>query len=349
MTSRSLNIINDTQRNLSGTQLRSNVVPIIELIGDKQALTNSTNTNVLFTETVRQIGTENVNYVWPVRSYTFAFPPDYNFRWDFVKITVSGYYSFQFQYRLDTITEMYVTLTTYALADVVLFLYDQIRYSTQLAPVNNEGVVTWTQYINADEVVSIAVNPAANANLILGNQMRSPSLTIVQLSQYYTDVIGYKSTLAITGGTQVLTTAVSAQVVFNKTQGAANAFGGGIDLPPNSEYNQGGGNQLGLAQQAYNAYYILTTPDSGIYYIEAAIVMTGTTGVGIGGRFLMILVNGVVIASQYLEPGATAPRNINVSASWYLQTGDAVSVWARQTSGVNQTISSGHFTIMRMG
>jgi len=48
MTSRSLNIINDTQRNLSGTQLRSNVVPIIELIGDKQAITNSTSTNVLF-------------------------------------------------------------------------------------------------------------------------------------------------------------------------------------------------------------------------------------------------------------------------------------------------------------
>lgn len=348
MTSRSLNIINDTRNNLSGTQLRSNVVPIIELSGDKQALTNSTSTNVLFTETLRQIGTENVNYVWPVVSYTLL-PPQYIYRWDLIKITVSGYYSFQFQYRLDTITEMYVTLITYALADVVLFLYDQIRYSTQLAPVNNEGVVTWTQYINANEVVSIAVNPAANVNLILGNQMRSPSLTIVQLSQYYTDVIGYKSTIAITGGTQVLTTAVSAQVVFNQTQGASNAFSGGLDVPSVSEYNQGGSNQLGLAEPTYSSYYILTTPDSGIYYIEAAIVMTGTTGVGTGGRFLMIVVNGVVVASQYLEPNATAPRNINVSVAWYLMTGDVVSVWARQTSGVNQTISSGHFTIMRMG
>ena len=342
MTSRSLNIINDTQRNLSGTQLRSNVVPIIELIGDKQAITNSTDNYVVFTETVRQIGTDNVNYVWPVRS-TVIFPA---YRWDFVKITVSGYYSFQFQYRLDTITEMFVKLNTYALADIVLFYYDLVRYSTQLAPVHNEGVVTWTQYMNADEVVNISVNPAANANLIISDQMRAPSLTIVQLSQYYTDVIGYKTTVAITGGTQVLTTAVSEQVVFNKTQGAANVFG---DATINSEYNQGGGNQLGLAAPSYSSYTISGTPQSGIYYIESAIVMTGTTGVGIGGRFLMILVNGVVIASQYLEPGATAPRNINVSVSWYLQTGDVVSVWARQTSGVNQTISSGHFTIMRMG
>jgi len=342
MTSRSLNIINDTQRNLSGTQLRSNVVPIIELIGDKQAITNSTDNYVVFTETMRQIGTDNVNYVWPVRS-TVVFPA---FRWDFIKITVAGYYSFQFQYRLDIITEMYVKLNTYALADIVLFYYDLVRYSTQLAPVNNEGVVTWTQYMNADEVVNISVNPAANANLIISNQMQAPSLTIVQLSQYYTDVIGYKSTMAITGGTQGLTTAVSERVVFNQTQGAASNVG---DAMITSEYNQGGGNQLGLAEPTYSSYTISGTPQSGIYYIEAAIVMTGTTGVGIGGRFLMILVNGEVIASQYIEPNSTADRNINVSVAWYVQTGDVVEVWARQTSGVNQTISSGHFTIMRMG
>jgi hypothetical protein len=348
MTSRSLNIINDTQRNLSGTQLRSNVVPIIELIGKQQTIVNGTETQVTYSEIMRQSGTEDVNYVWPVPTSFARLPSEY--RWYLVQVTSSGYYSFTFQYTFSQITEVYARLNVYDDGVENPEFNQVIRFFSQLLPVASSGSVTWTQYINAREVVSVSLNSAANIFVLPSTNMFSPSLTIVQLSQFYTNTIGYKSTIAKNTTTQTFTSGTLAAFIGDSIPGASSV----IDTTYFTSiwYNEGGGNQLGGIPSTYDAIKIDRNL-TGHYYIEAQITITGTTGVGIGARYAIIYDGVNVLASKFIDPLNSGERSINVCTVEYIPvaTISGISVQVLQTSGVGQTTIAAlcHLTLIRLG
>ena len=349
MTSRSLNIINDTRSSLYTAQLRSNIVPIIELIGKEQAFVNQTEKPVEFSEIVRQVGTENVNYIWPSPSSTARLYPEYRFY--SIQISTAGYYLFTFQYTFSQITEVYARLNVYDYYTPTPEINRTTRFFPQLLPVASSGSVTWTQYIDAGEVVSISLNSAANINIIPNINMFSPSLTIVQLSQFYTDTTGYKSTIAKNTTTQTFTTGVGAALIGDVIPGAAS----GIEFDDGTAQlgylnNEGGGNQLGGVPSSYDNISV-SRRLVGQYYIEAQITITGSTGVGIGGRYAMILAGSTVIASKFLDPLNSGDRHINVSTVTYFDTITTVSVQVLQTSGVSQTTVAAlcHLTAIKMG
>jgi hypothetical protein len=269
MTSRSLSIINDTQRNLSGTQLRSNTVPTIELIGDKQSFISESNQPIIYNEIFIQNGTPDANYEWP---YKLKFEGTTYYDWSLVQIKNSGYYTVSFQCVLNLITE--VDLNLYVFNPIGLSLFGEIRKSLQRMPVNNTASASWTQYFNAGEAIRININPAANVSIIPDPFMQSPTLRIVQLTQFYTDSVGYKSTLAKNTTTQTFTTAVTAALVCDTIPGAANRFGDAISI---SEYNQGGGNQLGFVSSSYASFYVDSAALEGNYFLETQITITKTT------------------------------------------------------------------------
>jgi hypothetical protein len=329
--SRALSIANDQQRLSSSMQLRSSIAQVIELGGNggvNQIMSPDAWNTVSFGEVLRQSGAYT-NFYFPVR---FPNNPAVGIIYTYLtKVTVSGYYQITFKYSFDIIAEAYCRLGI--LSNTTL-----IRYETQLLPVGNQGVATWTTYIEANQNIAIYINPAALIRINPNDFNLSPRLIISQIAQLTDNTAGQASTMNAVNTTQSIPSGTTTTLNFDNIPDGYLLAQNPTETWSNT---QGGGNQLGFINSTFTKMIV---KKNSLYYITASSGIGYLGGGGqTGGRSLMIIKNGTtVLAVQATDVVTLEVHALTVAATAYLQIGDEIQVAILQNSGFAQdaTISN---------
>lgn len=303
---------------VNNLQLRTTVLPTIDLIGFEQTLGAGVSTDIVWLEATLS---NTTNIVWPLITDT-----EYD---EYFSITVAGYYLFQFSYSTSVSTTIEVRMTINQSASTgvgATAVIDRASFT------GLHQVVTFYRYIPATSFIKFSMTATAATVLRLRSNAYSPFLTVSMLNPQFNNRIGDGTIVSRTTTGTGLTTGVATAIPFEIVPPNAPAIG--------SVNHRGGTNRLRMfdASTAGSTNTQLVVKYDSVYLVVANIQLSNQdTGQGVRTAWIL-LNNTTILAASSSDNVSGTQRHISISLTTALVAGDYLQVIALQNT-VNSTIA----------